>query len=361
MNLDGGWTGNPNTPSGALVPALPAPAWTMPGELPSIGLLENVRSTRGFELAGQTRWLFDHGWGLERGVDYVDVTPADVVAGLPGIDVLVVPDGYAGYLVQDLGAKGKKALREWVNAGGRIVAWQGGALVAAKVGASTVKFGNAQTNAPGTLIRVSVDDASPLAAAVGDRNWVMYLDDPKMQAGLGTAVATFPAFGDPDYATSGLTIGVDSLAGSVAVADEAVGAGRVVSFSIDPNFRAWSQGTQRMLWNAIVGPDPQGFGAALAAGSRERAAAEKAAADSAAGLLEFGSAIRIRVDVRDAAATAKVLKRHGAEVARIDLADAVLFVVANRKDLSYDEHPFFALVIRDLEAAGVTVQAASLP
>jgi hypothetical protein len=361
MNLDGGWTGNPNTPSGALVAPLAAPEWTLPAELPSIGLLENVRSTRGFESAGQTRWLFERAWGLENGADYVDVTPADVVAGLPGIDVLVIPDGYPGYLVQDLGAKGKRALREWVNGGGRIVAWQGGAVVAAKAGASTVKFGNSQTNAPGTLIRVSVDDGSPLAAGVGARNWVMYLDDPRMQPGLGTSVADFPAFGDPDYATSGLTIGVDSLAGSTAVADEAVGAGRVVSFSIDPNFRAWSQGTQRMLWNAIVGPDPAGFGAPAAAGSRERAAAEKAAADAAAGLLEFGSAIRIRVAVEDAATTAKVLKRHGAEVARFDLVDGVLFVVANRKDLSYDEHPFFTLVVRDLEAAGIAVQAASLP
>ena len=361
MNLDGGWTGNPNTPSGALVPALAAPTWPVPAELPSIGLLENVRSTRGFESAGQTRWLFEQGWGLERNVDYDDVTPADVVAGLPGIDVLVIPDGYAGYLVQDLGAKGKRGLRDWVNAGGRIVAWQGGALVAAKAGASTVKFGNSQTNAPGTLIRVSVDGDSPLAASVGERNWVMYLDDRTMAAGLGSPVAVFPASGDPDYATSGLTIGVDSLAGSVAVADEAVGAGRVVSFSIDPNFRAWTQGTQRMLWNAIVGPDPAGFGAGLLAGSRERAAAEKAAADAAASLVEFGSAIRVRVAASDAAATARVLNRHGAEVARFDLGGEVLFLVANRRDLSYDEHPFFGLVVRDLERAGIDIRAASLP
>ena len=81
-----------------------------------------------------------------------------------------------------------------------------------------------------------------------------------MQPGLGEAVATFPASGDPDYATSGLAINVDTLAGTTAVVDEAVGAGRVVSFSVDPNFRAWSQGTQRILWNAIVGPEPAGFG-----------------------------------------------------------------------------------------------------
>jgi hypothetical protein len=39
----------------------------------------------------------------------------------------------------------------------------------------------------------------------------------------------------------------------------------------------------------------------------------------------------------------------------------VLFLVANRNDLSYDEHPFFGLVVRDLERAGIPIGAASLP
>ena len=77
-------------------------------------------------------------------------------------------------------------------------------------------------------------------------------------------------------------VGINALAGTSAVADEAVGEGRVVSFSIDPNFRAWTQGTQRLLWNAIVGSDPAFVGGAPLAGSKERAAAEKAAADKPA-------------------------------------------------------------------------------
>ena len=46
-----------------------------------------------------------------------------------------------------------------------------------------------------------------------------------MRPGLGASVATFPAAGTPDYATSGLTIGVDSLAGTSALVDEAIGRG----------------------------------------------------------------------------------------------------------------------------------------
>jgi hypothetical protein len=27
-------------------------------------------------------------------------------------------------------------------------------------------------------------------------------------------------------------------------------------FSVDPNFRAWTEGTQQILFNAILGPTP---------------------------------------------------------------------------------------------------------
>jgi hypothetical protein len=158
-----------------------------------------------------------------------------------------------------------------------------------------------------------------------------------------------------------LTIGVDTLAGTSALIDEAVGQGRAILFSVDPNFRAWTQGTQRLLWNAILGPDPVGPAVAPAAGSKARAAAEKAAAEAVANVRDLGSAIRIRVATSDAAATARILARRGAEVVREDLGDDTLFLVANRDDLSYDEHPFFTLVVRDLESAGITIRAASLP
>ncbi len=362
MDLEGGWSGESVEPAAAVVPPVGQPAWDGVGGTPSVGLFEIPISTRGFEAAFQTKYLFTEVWHLP----FTDVTADQIVAGRlndPGnpIDVLVMPDGFANYGLQALGAKGKRALRDWVNAGGTIVAWQGGAVVAAKAGASSAKFGGSHTNAPGTLIRVAVDASSPLAANVGNQAWVMYQDDMTLKPGLGEAVATFPASGDPDYGTSGLAINVDTLAGTTAVVDEAVGAGRVVSFSVDPNFRAWSQGTQRILWNAIVGSEPVGFGHAAPAGSKARAAAEKEAVAAADRLPQLGSAIRIRVAGADAAATAKILARHRAEVIRVDVDGDALFLVANRDDLSFEEHPFFGLIVRDLHKAGITPRAASLP
>jgi hypothetical protein len=134
MNLRGGWTGSQLSPSASLVAPMAAPSWqSIPSGVPSIGLWEIPGSTAGFQAAGQARWLFDTVWHLP----YTNVTAADVKAGLPGIDVLLVPNGYANYGLQALGAKGKKALRDWVGAGGRFVGWQGGAQIAAQSGLST--------------------------------------------------------------------------------------------------------------------------------------------------------------------------------------------------------------------------------
>ena len=46
---------------------------------------------------------------------------------------------------------------------------------------------------------------------------------------------------------------------------------------------------------------------------------------------------------------------------RIDLGGEVLFLVANRKDLSFEEHPYFGTLVRDLDRAGIDVLAASVP
>ncbi|HXJ62485.1 MAG TPA: M14 family zinc carboxypeptidase [Actinomycetota bacterium] len=356
-NLSGGWTGDVLSPNASLVAAASTPSWPAPGTLPRVGLFQIPGSTAGFQAAGEARWLFDTVWHLP----YTNVTAADITAGLPGIDVLVVPDGYANYGLQALGAKGKKALLAWVKAGGRYVGWQGGAEIAAQTGVSTVTLAASHTNMPGSLVRVTMDPGSPLTAGVGPTDWVMYLDDMVMRPGAGYAAAAFPAPGSPSFGVSGLAEGVDQLAGSAAVVDETVGSGRSVVFSIDPNFRGWTQGTQRILWNAITGPNATGARAATLP-SAERASAVRSARAAADAVPQLGSTIRIAVGRADAAATAHALRGYGAQFVRRGLgSDGVLFLVANRRDLSVEEHPFFAPLVRDLTRSGVDLRFASIP
>ena len=357
MNLRGGWTGSQLSPSASLVAPMAAPSWqSIPSGVPSIGLWEIPGSTAGFQAAGQARWLFDTVWHLP----YTNVTAADIKAGLPGIDVLLVPNGYANYGLQALGAKGKKALRDWAGAGGRFVGWQGGAQIAAQSGLSTATLSVAHTNMPGSLVRVTMEPTSPLSAGVGSTAWVMFQDDDVMGAGSGASVAAYPAASSPAFGVSGLDEGVGQLAGSAAIADEHVGAGRVVLFSFDPNFRAWTQGTERILWNAIVGPDPEPANG-LAIASAARIAAVREARTAAAALPELGSAIRVAVARADARATEDALRAYGAHFVRHRYNGGVLFLVANRRDLSAEEHPFFAPLLQRLQEEGVRLRFASIP
>ncbi len=167
-----------------------------------------------------------------------------------------MPDGYANYALQALGAKGKKALVAWVNDGGHLIAWEGSAEVATRIGASTAVLQMAHTNMPGSLVRIALDETSPLADGVGPFAWAMFEDDPVMAPGRGEEAAVFPDASSEDFFVSGLDSGAEQLGGTSAVVDEAVGKGRATVFTFDPVFRGWADGTQRILWNAIAGPDP---------------------------------------------------------------------------------------------------------
>jgi hypothetical protein len=185
----------------------------------------------------------------------------------------------------------------------------------------------------------------------------MYADDNQMSS--AEAVASFPGAQSPVFGVAGLAEGVAGLAGSAALVDEQVGGGRVIAFSIDPNFRAWTQGTQRMLWNAVTGPDASAARAA-SAGSTPRAEAEQQARRAASALPHLGSEMRIAVAATDADVTARLLREYGAHFVRQRLGVGTLFLVANRRDLSVEEHPFFGQLLADLMDARVDLRWASL-
>ena len=254
MNVPGGSSGLVLSPQATLLPLQPEPpAPPLPADVPNVAIFEYSNSTSNFESAGWLRWLFTERWHLPS----TTVSPADVVAGeLENVDVLVVPNMYVPTINQVLGKAGKRALVDWVNEGGRYIGYRGGAELATRYGISTAQLQQPNSVIPGSLIRVRLDQASPLADGVGDFAWVMYDADRILHAVGGTAPVAYPAFGSPDFAVSGLPTGADRLGGTAAVVDEPMGSGRTIVFSVDPNFRAWTEGTQQILWNAILGPNP---------------------------------------------------------------------------------------------------------
>ena len=288
------------------------------------------------------------------------IAAGEITAGaLSDYDVLVMPDGYPNYALQALGAKGKKALVAWVNGGGHLIAWEGSAEVATRIGASTAVLQMAHTNMPGSLVRIAMDETSPLADGVGPFAWAMFEDDPMMTPGGGDNAAVFPDASTEDFFVSGLDSGAEQLGGTSAVVDEAVGEGRATVFTFDPVFRGWADGTQRILWNAIAGTDPFP-GAAARAGSPARVDEERAALSAALRLPQVAAPFRLTVSRTDEQATTDVLNRFEASWVRLRVPGGVLFLIANPREFSAEEHPFVARLPGALASEGIAVRSLSL-
>jgi len=362
MTVTGGFTASDLDPVGVPVDPLSEPAWPFDAsDSLSVAVFEGPGTTA-LESRGGVRWLFAEVWGLpfDLGNDEHLISGGEITAGaLSDYDVLVMPDGYPNYALQALGAKGKKALIAWVNEGGHLIAWEGSAEVATRIGASTAVLQVAHTNMPGSLVRIALDETGPLADGVGPFAWAMFEDDPVMAPGRGEEAAVFPDVSSEDFFVSGLDSGAEQLAGTSAVVDEAVGKGRATVFTFDPVFRGWADGTQRILWNAIAGPDPFPEVAALA-GSPARAEEERVAHSAALRLPQVAAPFRLTVSRTDVRATTEVLRRFDASWIRLRVPGGVLFLIANPRELSAEEHPFVARLPGALASEGIAMRSLSL-
>ena len=339
--------------------------------------------SRGIESGGWLRWLLDQ-WGLP----HRDVTAADIKAGgLGDAEVLLVPDGYATqdpdfpedpYGIADLGQEGLDAIRAWVEGGGRYVGWLDGAVLGAAAGVSSATFEDAEAagiSSPGALVRTLVAQRSPLAAQVGRFAYPMWESRYVMSANGAPAPLRFPSAATGDFFVSGLADGGEGLGGTAAVVDEPVGDGRTVAFGFEPNFRAFSTGTQRVLRNAILGAAPTVAVTAGARGARRTAAARLTAAEverrqqgarvAAAGaartLAGAHDPVRVVVRARGERAVRALLDARGLRYRVVRARGKAAFLVANPGGLSADDNPWARDVAADLRRSGAPVVMFSAP
>jgi hypothetical protein len=355
FNVAGGYSGQRLAPRSEAVPPLPDPGQgTAPAEQPQIAIYSmSPQFVRGIESSGWLRWLLDR-WGVR----YREVSSTEIADGaLAGAQVLLVPDGYAlkdpnvpsdPYGYKDLGPWGRRALQDWVNAGGRYVGWNDGAVLAAALGISSARITLGEDegfSTPGSLFRVAVDQHSPLATGVGPFAWAMHLGDYVMRSPDPANVALrYPAANSEDFFVSGDADGEAALGGTAAVIDEPVGRGRTVSFGFEPNFRAFTDGTERIVFNAILGADPKASAAVVAT-----------AAAQARGLQVVREPLRIVVRPRGAALVRRLLAREGARYTVHRARGRVAFTVANPGERTGDEHPYARRLAAALRRAGAPV------
>jgi len=201
------------------------------------------------------------------------VRNADLRAGnLDHLDVIVFADQGAGSImnghrpgampdpfVGGVGTEGAANLRQWVEAGGTLVTFDGAgdfAIQALDLPVSNAVSGVPQSELfiPGSLIRTHFDAAHPIAFGMpqetaaffqGSRAWDVLDED---------RVDVVARYAPDDLLMSGWQLGAQEyLANRPAVVRVRVGEGEAVLIGFRPQFRAQPTGTYRLFFNAIHG------------------------------------------------------------------------------------------------------------
>ncbi len=353
-NVSGGSSGQVLLPLATPVRPVDAPS-TKVTTSRRIGVLQLSGGTaqNAAESSGWLRHRLDRDWKLP----YTVLTPADVAAGkLTGLDVVLVPDGSANAANTALGDAGRAALRDWVSGGGRYVGWAGGTQLAVLAGISGVTLTEPTSDIPGSLFRTTVA-AGPLSEDVGSSVMQFYAYDLVMRAAdPAHVVSSYPAANSPDWFQSGFALGAEELGGTAAAVDEPVGNGHAVLFAAEPNFRAFTDGTAKIVSNAITADLPSASASARALPSAPEASR------AAAAVPDRGSPIRVTVPAADRDEVAAALKGFGATwTEQPATGGAVRFTVANPEELDLHEHPWARKLPGALRTAGVSPLAVVMP
>ena len=349
-NIPGGRSGAELEPRAVLLSEQPEAARGTVTDPPEVAVWQVSQTSAGtIESAGWLRWHLDHRLGLP----YDDVTANDIATGaLDDVDVLVVPSGSDSTAASALGAAGQQSLKEWVAEGGTLVTLRDSSRLATRLGLTSATYDSPTSDVPGSLVRVELDPASPLAKGVGETAYAMYeydfvwtVDDPS------AAPVRYPSAGDPDWFVSGFAEGEEQLHGTAAVVDEAYGDGRVVLFGFEPNYRAFTDGTAKLLRNAILGPVPDTLAAGMAPG---RAPVRQQATAAATDRLVLSVRPGAEDEVRE------LLQRYDARADVVRSARTVSFRV-DLDGLRSDEHPWAQQLADDAVGLGRRVVAIRVP
>jgi hypothetical protein len=165
-------------------------------------------------------------------------------------------------LTGGLGREGVKALREFVERGGTLVALNAASNFAIEqlgLPVRDVTAGLKQTEfyCPGSILRTMLDTAHPLAAGMPRESVAWVEDSPVFEIKSDPlalvrvkVIARYPESGTP--LLSGWLLGEEKLRGKAALVEVGLGEGRVYLFGFRPQYRAQSLATYPLLFNALA-------------------------------------------------------------------------------------------------------------
>lgn len=169
-----------------------------------------------------------------------------------------LPPAYAG----GIGKDGVAALKAFVEAGGTLVCLSSsGDLATEDLGLPVrnvvAKAKSSEFSVPGTLVNLEVDPSHPLAWGMPAKCTAYSTGGPVFATSIPGAgvdrsvVARYPPHADQVVA-SGWAKGTEQMAGRPAIVESRLQKGRVVLLGPRVQNRAWSVGTFKFLFNAIL-------------------------------------------------------------------------------------------------------------
>jgi Zinc carboxypeptidase len=176
-----------------------------------------------------------------------------------------IPEEYRGRRGEVSRDKTLPKLREFLEAGGTILTVGSSTTLARQLGVPLANhlavkdedgaekpLSREKFFVPSSVLRVRVDPKHPLAWGMPDDVDVMFANSPTFRLGDAKGIERVAWFDGKAPLRSGWAWGQEHLADGVAVADAAVGQGRLVAFGPQITFRAQPHGTFKLLFNAIV-------------------------------------------------------------------------------------------------------------
>jgi len=217
---------------------------------------------------GWTRWVFD-----QHGLVYDTIHDARMRAGNLEADYDVIlfqaqspssiRDGFAhGVLPEEytggLGEEGVRSLVSFVRNGGRVVAVEDATDFIVET------FGLGISNAverlppqdffiPGSILSVDLETGHPVNEGKGGSTPVWFWTSSRAFEVLDPQVEVVARFGEGNPLLSGWLLGAEYLAGKPAIVEARIGAGSVVLFGFQPDYRGQTVATWPLLFNALAG------------------------------------------------------------------------------------------------------------
>ncbi|MER3397634.1 MAG: hypothetical protein C4315_05805 [Chloroflexota bacterium] len=214
----------------------------------------------------------DEGWTrfvLERyGFPYRTLLDRDIRQGRlrQDFDAIILPSQSARGILQGnspreyppeycggLGEPGMAALRDFVAAGGTLIALDracDAAIQALWLPVRNVLQGVKPDRfyCPGSILRILVDPTHPVAYGYRREETGIFVNSPAFEVQQGTVVAHYP-LANPLLA--GWILGPEHLYNRAAVVEVPLGKGRVILLGLPVQFRAQARGTYNFLFNSI--------------------------------------------------------------------------------------------------------------